>query len=168
MPLPPRNPGARLSGAVLHRAAAALITFCEYHRPRLRSYIDSLELSFTASSGSGKFLSPSDADDNDSYSSGGSGGQGKTLIVPLKNNKKSIILGYPGSEKGIPVAEAQALAVLIDTVYLSALVNCSPARRSAVLNLLTEIPPDLPRIPGESRKSSFGAGKSTGSIGYAS
>jgi hypothetical protein len=65
------------------------------------------------------------------------------------------------------IAEAQALAVLIDTVYLSALVNCSPARRGAVLNLLTEIPPEMPRIPGDSRKASLpGAGKVLGSIGY--
>jgi hypothetical protein len=167
MPLPPRNPGARLSGAILHRAAAALITFCEYHRPRLRSYIDSLELSSTASYGGGNFLSASDADDNDSYASGGSDGQGKILVI-LTYSKIPITLVYPGSEKGIPVSEAQALAVLIDTVYLSALVNCSPARRSAVLNLLTEIPPDLPRIQSESRKSSLGTGKATGSVGYAS
>jgi hypothetical protein len=38
------------------------------------------------------------------------------------------------------LAEAQALAVLIDTVLLSALVNCSPTRRGAVLDLLTETP----------------------------
>jgi len=93
MALPPRNPGARLSGAILHRAAAALITFCEYHRPRLRAYIDNLEMIATTTTmggsrntGGGKVVQTSgphavedDCDDASYSSGGGSDGKGEHI-----------------------------------------------------------------------------------------
>ena len=73
------------------------------------------------------------------------------------------------------LTEAQAVLVLVDTVYLSALVNCSPARRGAVLDLLTELPPldSTKAHPSSSTSGSSGGGggasikrKAVGSIGY--
>ena len=86
MTLPPRNQGVRLSGATLHRAAAALVIFCEHHRHRLRAFIDGLEATATLDTGvrAGSKASRKDVDasvnDDDSYSSGGARSKGQGVF----------------------------------------------------------------------------------------
>ena len=165
--LPPRTTSnTRLSGTVLHRAAAALALFCEYHRPRLRAYIDRLEAvevtaplrSSTRPLSSAAAAASADEDDGYSENSTSSDGGRKPSAKTSSN---------------MSLQEAQAVAVLVDTVYLSALVNCSPARRGAVLDLLTELPPEPPRTTRPSAIHSISSTaasnsrrKAVGSIGY--
>ena len=170
--LPPRTAAnTRLSGTVLHRAAAALVLFCEYHRPKLRGYIDRLEAvdlerGNFSSSGSNRRTTIEQEDENsdDGYSqSSYSDSRGITHQRRTESSSASATMS---------LAEAQAVAVLVDTVYLSALVNCSPARRGGVLDLLTELPPVQPNSASSSQNSSSHSTsvtsrrKLTGSIGY--
>ena len=161
MALPVRaGSSVKLTGMILHRAASALVIFCEYHRTRLRNLIDRMEVaaskpSSMQSKNTGNFGSrdsiaagdclyddgpdenyrhssvgnPFDADDDDiagnSFVDSASGAAGK---------KRPDLFT-------MSLAEAQAVAVLVDTAYLAALIYCSPPRRSTVMEVLTALPP---------------------------
>ncbi len=110
--------GARkLIGAALQKAAAALVTFCDHHRPR----IEKRALRAEAIRSSGIIASNSIM-----------GGH------PAHHRKGAAGLGSDQDESYISDPEEEIRrAVVLDTVLLSSLVNCFPSRRAAAVELLS-------------------------------
>jgi hypothetical protein len=92
-----KSKGSKLSGMILHRAAAAMVQFCEHHRDSILSIADRAEKIKTA--GIGAILNSED------------------LVVDPE--------------------EARKAHELLDTVLLTSLIDCSPPRRAAVVDLLS-------------------------------
>lgn len=87
----------KLSGMILHRAAAAMVQFCEHHRESILAIADRAEKIRTA--GIGAVLNSED------------------LVVDPEDARKA--------------------HELLDTVLLTSLIDCSPPRRAAVVDLLS-------------------------------
>ena len=93
-----KSKSSKLSGMILHRAAAAMVQFCEYHRESIHAIADRAEKIKTAGIGA------------------------------MTLNSEDLV---------VDPEEARKAHELLDTVLLTSLIDCSPPRRAAVVDLLS-------------------------------
>jgi hypothetical protein len=127
------NQGKKYTGAVLQRAAAAVALLCDGHRSAIIKRAEKAEkvreLGFMASSSAKPSFSAA-AYKNASFSAAtvmGTSISTSMAQAPIDENDEDYIAN-PDEEIG--------RAILCDTMYLFALMNCSPPKKSAVIDLL--------------------------------
>ena len=118
----PSSSGQRLSGAILHRAASAIVNYCEKKRPQVSADASQAEYRSRISLASG------------TYGSGATGNNSKTALMELLAEKAENVV--PGSPEDLI-----RRSVLLDTVLVCSLVSSSPlssTRRQAVIDVLAD------------------------------